>query len=1041
MIPPSIIVGVGGQGSAIALGVKERLKEFARARATPLTEKAELDAIEKSVRIFSLDIDHNTAINSRFTQNELLLLKPASPDAMIKARTGYLEQWWPEHITQPGGFINGAGGMRAKGRLAYYMLGRKHAEQIANSVDKLRANAQTAGYGIGTAITVFVYIVGSVSGGTGSGIMLTLAQHLRSLVDDDVHIVGAIPLASIMQHGPGDFQRDNIYANCSAALREIDWWMLPEKYRPASIAPFFYLNGTPIAGNGSDHKNETPFDLCYLFAESNQAGKPLPSFGAYTELIADCIALDVDSPAASASHSLISNILGGLNNKISPPVDDGSKATKSVLFAGAGAASIVFSVPETTGYLGDHLLLHVLDSIVLISQDRGDEARRWLNNGDREVLPNAGQVRLRERLKQAHTDVATGQVHQAEAAPEPRFENVDRKSWVTLVRNQRSLVDDTWLKTLRGLLARNEPIILNELWGQLLVTVNTTLEENRGNGLRHAADLLRGISGSLASRIEALTNEIDSTEPNRPGLRQKLDLGVRRYDEAIERLTVGGKSPFGGKGKQDAQAQTFLSNWWRPYVSTQRDIAEASAELSLLTNLNAHVARLRIALEQAITELERQRVDLRLGLDDHFKQSRGQMAQQDRVLADRALVDEVFARDITNAQTPDSQALRDIAVGFTTSGSSLRTWLLKPANQRGTQAQEAEHLSTAVSSAVRDARNKAADQFSATVQSMSIWDAMEHEFYARVGLGKVDTFLDAVGGVPGTGDAARRLTQYMQSRVSSCIAAAVPYWSLSRANQERYQNLYHIIHSVQASYAQEPFDAPNASDALIALKQALPSMLSGGSAPDTSGQSIHHFFVSSREWGAPLFMINDDERQKMTHSERTWTRQKGHVYIDQRYVGVLPDDLSLEGMQQRIDQLAEQRRHANAATEATLRRVVETLGIALELGYARENKVGGSFDIAISASKHVYHRYGQDIYDAIQELHDRSDKLDEIADVVNDKWSELPTSEQRDKIGNRINVIDRQIGEMPPGKDPKKDTLQLMKDAMVGLQQDLNGHR
>ena len=281
----------------------------------------------------------------------------------------------------------------------------------------------------------------------------------------------------------------------------------------------------------------------------------------------------------------------------------------------------------------------------------------------------------------------------------------------------------------------------------------------------------------------------------------------------------------------------------------------------------------------------------------------------------------------------------------------------------------------------------------------------------------------------------------MQSRVSSCIAAAVPYWSLSRANQERYQNLYHIIHSVQASYAQEPFDAPNASDALIALKQALPSMLSGGSAPDTSGQSIHHFFVSSREWGAPLFMINDDERQKMTHSERTWTRQKGHVYIDQRYVGVLPDDLSLEGMQQRIDQLAEQRRHANAATEATLRRVVETLGIALELGYARENKVGGSFDIAISASKHVYHRYGQDIYDAIQELHDRSDKLDEIADVVNDKWSELPTSEQRDKIGNRINVIDRQIGEMPPGKDPKKDTLQLMKDAMVGLQQDLNGHR
>src|SRR5690606_22114407 len=119
--------------------------------------------------------------------------------------------------------------------------------------------------------------------------------------------------------GPGDFQRDNLFANCSAALRELDWWMLPEKYRPAPITPFFHLNGTRIEGNGSDRKNETPFNLCYLFAESNQAGKPLQSFGAYTELIADCIALDIDSPASSASRSLISNILGGLNNKISPP--------------------------------------------------------------------------------------------------------------------------------------------------------------------------------------------------------------------------------------------------------------------------------------------------------------------------------------------------------------------------------------------------------------------------------------------------------------------------------------------------------------------------------------------------------------------------------------------------------------------------------------------------------------------------------------------------------------------------------------------------
>ena len=107
----------------------------------------------------------------------------------------------------------------------------------------------------------------------------------------------------------------------------------------------------------------------------------------------------------------------------------------------------------------------------------------------------------------------------------------------------------------------------------------------------------------------------------------------------------------------------------------------------------------------------------------------------------------------------------------------------------------------------------------------------------------------------------------------------------------------------------------------------------------------------------------------------------------------------------------------------------------------RENKVGGSFDIATSASKHVYYPYAQDIYAAIRRLHDRSDELKEFAVVVNAGWSKLLTSEQCHRISNRIDVIDRQIGEMPIGEDPKKDTLVLMRDAMVGLQQDLNGHR
>src|SRR5690554_4086803 len=124
--------------------------------------------------------------------------------------------------------------MRAKGRLAYSLQGHELTGRVVSTITTLRALAEDSGAptAAGGAIPVYVYIVGSLSGGTGSGSLLTMAMDLRGRVDDDVRIIGAIPTGSIMRRGPGDFMTANIFANTYAGLRELEWWLTPENRRP-----------------------------------------------------------------------------------------------------------------------------------------------------------------------------------------------------------------------------------------------------------------------------------------------------------------------------------------------------------------------------------------------------------------------------------------------------------------------------------------------------------------------------------------------------------------------------------------------------------------------------------------------------------------------------------------------------------------------------------------------------------------------------------------------------------------------------------------
>ena len=135
-------------------------------------------------------------------------------------------------------------------------------QMVRNAVN----DAYTWGSADGVAGAVSVFIISGLAGGTGSGTTLLLANYLKPLMPVRTAMLGAFLLPSIVELAD-PLHIEEIYANGFAALKELDWWMMPEAWRKAKTMPFIKMpDGTEIKGDAP------PFDWCYLFSRYNTQG-------------------------------------------------------------------------------------------------------------------------------------------------------------------------------------------------------------------------------------------------------------------------------------------------------------------------------------------------------------------------------------------------------------------------------------------------------------------------------------------------------------------------------------------------------------------------------------------------------------------------------------------------------------------------------------------------------------------------------------------------------------------------------------------------
>lgn len=277
----SLLIAVGGTGHKILLDVRQRLiQKYGSLDKLPIVSFLLLDTDQA---IFGKNPNFTDAANLDNADKI-----HASVYGVENLRRNLREyphlRDWLDPRTLSGDIHQGAGAVRARGRLSYFWnydaIARRIEEAVAE-ITKDSSKAQAIRNGLQVSEGVTVYIVGSLLGGTGSGMFLDLAYSVKHLLRQQrmLETVGIFSIPPNSEAVAVD-NRPNAYA----ALLELNHYTDPSTTFTAQYKP-----DQPGIENA-----DPPFRYTYLVDTSSPRAK-LDSVDKLVEMIGHSIFLDLTS--------------------------------------------------------------------------------------------------------------------------------------------------------------------------------------------------------------------------------------------------------------------------------------------------------------------------------------------------------------------------------------------------------------------------------------------------------------------------------------------------------------------------------------------------------------------------------------------------------------------------------------------------------------------------------------------------------------------------------------------------------------------------
>ncbi len=227
-IVPGVIIGLGGTGGEVLLRIRKKF--FEASKSFGLEEWPIVRYLYIDTDMADRDVDRFHGDFFDFSKTEFF---PATLDdwsAFTQNLQNYptLREWWYEDQTplMSRSLNAGAGQIRGYSRLAMWKHSDALIQRFGNLVREARdpdAAKALANRGINVDTTkVWVYVVSSLAGGTGSGALLDVGYMLRQLSAPGLETMAFAVLPSVFDYLP--IQNDRLRANSYAALSEMEYY-------------------------------------------------------------------------------------------------------------------------------------------------------------------------------------------------------------------------------------------------------------------------------------------------------------------------------------------------------------------------------------------------------------------------------------------------------------------------------------------------------------------------------------------------------------------------------------------------------------------------------------------------------------------------------------------------------------------------------------------------------------------------------------------------------------------------------------------------
>lgn len=296
---PTVLVGIGGTGNEVLSRVRRLIEEtYGSLKNFPIISFLIIDT-DKDYKVTNPE-----AAGSLFKDNEKHWASVTGREArnMVSNMANYpwMDRWFPRELERNLGALEaGAGQIRACGRFAFFCNYHTIQQKFNEACKRVKRHESYMldRYGIRVSPTgLNVFVTGSLSGGTGSGMLIDMGYCIRHWLRGE-----ASPLVSAIVPMPNAFAGisvgDRVLANGYAALMELSYF---SDYRTEYVSQF--------SGQGIDEVRsfQAPFDFTYLVGTKN--GESEFKLDQIREMIAQNIFLDLTSDFSPHKRSIRDNI-------------------------------------------------------------------------------------------------------------------------------------------------------------------------------------------------------------------------------------------------------------------------------------------------------------------------------------------------------------------------------------------------------------------------------------------------------------------------------------------------------------------------------------------------------------------------------------------------------------------------------------------------------------------------------------------------------------------------------------------------------------